>query len=199
MKKAIGTCIALAMLAAFTPQPTVADGSGDALRQEVIANMMDAGKKVMELAEATPEKKYDWRPGKGVRSMNEVFLHVIGANYMIPGLLGAPSGKSMDELMKLEKTSPGKAEVQKMLKDSYEVASKAVAGVPDSEMDTQVDFFGNKMSKRAIMMLLSAHSHEHLGQSIAYARMNGIVPPWTAREMEAAKKAAAAKKGNGGM
>ncbi|MEO5617261.1 MAG: DinB family protein [Candidatus Eisenbacteria bacterium] len=201
MKRVFGLCVAVAALALVMPRFTAAhdEPGSNALRQEVIASMMDAGGKIMELAGALPEKKFVWRPAKGVRSANEVFLHVIGANYMIPTLLGASTGKSMDELMKLEKSNPGKAKVEAMLKDSYDVASKAIASVPDSEMDTKVDFFGNMMTKRAIMMLLSAHSHEHLGQSIAYSRMNGVVPPWTAREMESAKKAASAKKATGGM
>jgi uncharacterized damage-inducible protein DinB len=201
MKRVLGCCVVLAVLAMAAPRFASAHEvpGSDALRAEVVASMMDAGGKVMELASAMPEKKFVWRPAKGVRSANEVFLHVVGANYMIPTLLGTNSGKSMDELMKLEKSTPGKAKVNEMLKDSYEVASKAITSVPDSEMDTKVDFFGNMMTKRAIMMLLSAHSHEHLGQAIAYARVNGIVPPWTAREQAAAKKAAAEKKAGGGM
>jgi uncharacterized damage-inducible protein DinB len=197
MKRLIGTMLLAGALATCLPRLAHADDAK--LRADVVANMMDAGNKVIELAGAMPDKKYDWRPGKGVRSVNEVLLHVVGGNYMLPTMLGASTGKSMDELMKLEKTTPGKAEVEKMLKESYEVASKAITGVPDSEMDTQVDFFGTKMSKRALMLLIASHSHEHLGQMIAYARVNGVTPPWTAREQAAAKKAAGEKKTAGGM
>jgi uncharacterized damage-inducible protein DinB len=84
------------------------------------------------------------------------------------------------------------AKIRQLLKDSYAHAAKAVAEVPDSELETQVEFFGMKMSKRATLMLLASHSHEHLGQSIAYARANNVVPPWTARELA---KAAEQKKG----
>jgi len=201
MKRGLGLGLLVAALALAMPRAAAAHEvpAQDALRQEVIANMMDAGEKVMELAGAMPDKKYSWRPMKGVRSVNEVYLHVIGANYMFPNLLGAPSGKTMAELMAMEKTSPGKAKILEMLKDSYDVASKAVAGVSDADLDAKVDFFGNMMTKRAVMIALAAHSHEHLGQAIAYARMNGVVPPWTARQMEAAKKAAAEKKAGGGM
>lgn len=196
MKRVIGLLAAVAALSTAMPRLVVADEAVE--RQEIVANMMDAGNKIMELATAFPDRKMSWRPMKGVRSANEVFLHVVGANYMIPGLLGAPSDRSMDELMKLEKSNPGKAKLEEMLKDSYAVASKAIESVPDSEMDTKVEFFGNMMSKRAVMLVLASHSHEHLGQAIAYARMNGVVPPWTARAEEAAKKAAAEKKSGGG-
>jgi len=197
MKRVIGTMLLAGVVAMGLPRTTHADDA--ALRADVVANMMDAGTKVIELAGAVPDKKYDWRPGKGVRSVNEVLLHVVGGNYMLPTMLGASTGKSMDELMKLEKTTPGKAEVERMLKESYDVASKAITAVPDAEMDTQIDFFGTKMSKRALMLVIASHSHEHLGQMIAYARVNGITPPWTAREQAAAKKAAAEKKTAGGM
>lgn len=199
MKRGFGICVAMAALAFVLPKSAgaVETYGATGVRAEIIASMMDAGGKIMELAAATPDKKYAWRPAKGVRSTNEVFLHVIGANYMIPSLLGANTGKSMEDAMKMEKMTPGKAEIERMLKESYEVASKAIAGCSDSDMEAQVEFFGKKMSKRAVMLLLCGHSHEHLGQSIAYARMNGIVPPWTARDAEAAKKAAGEKKGGG--
>lgn len=201
MKLSIGCVALLAAVTLAAPRPASADDMSGAagLQRDVVTNMMDAGTKLMELTGAIPEKKFSYRPGKGVRSVNEVCLHVVGANYMIPGLLGASTGKSMEEAMGLEKTTPGKDKIEQMLKESYEVASKAVAGVADSDLETQVDFFGSKMSKRQVMLVLAAHSHEHLGQMIAYARVNGITPPWTARDQAAAKKAAAEKKSNGGM
>ena len=82
-----------------------------------------------------------------------------------------------------------------MLKESYAWASKAITDTPDSDLDTQMDYFGQKITKRAMMLVLMSHSHEHLGQLIAYARANNIVPPWTARELDARKKKDEAKKG----
>lgn len=201
MKRWFAAVGMLAALVMCMPRTTHADESAE--RQAIVANMMDAGNKVIELGGAFPDKKLDWSPGKGVRTTNEVLLHVVGGNYMLPTLLGANTGKSMDEAMKLEKTHPGKTEIVRMLKESYDVAGKAINGVGDADMDTKVSFFGQEMSKRAVMLVIASHSHEHLGQLIAYARVNGITPPWTAREQEAAKKAAADKKGgekkSGGM
>jgi len=57
----------------------------------------------------------------------------------------------------------------------------------DASLEKPVDFFGNKMSTRSILMVLLSHMHEHLGQSIAYARTVGVVPPWTAARMAADK------------
>ena len=164
MKRWMGTILLAAAVATCMPRISHADPT--AMEKDVIGNMMDAGTKVMELADAFPDKKLDYRPGKGVRSTREVVLHVIGGNYMLPTMLGA---------------------------------STAIGNVAESDLDTQVDFFGQKMSKRQLMLIIASHSHEHLGQLIAYARVNGITPPWTAREQAAAKKAAADKKSAGGM
>jgi uncharacterized damage-inducible protein DinB len=123
-----------------------------------------------------------------------VFLHVVAANYMIPGMLGISGGMGMEEAMKLDSQTMEPAKIRQMLKDSYVYASKAITDMPEADMDAQVDFFGNKMSKRAMLLIMASHSHEHLGQSIAYIRTMGITPPWTAREQAAAKKMKEAKK-----
>jgi uncharacterized damage-inducible protein DinB len=188
----------LVLGAVCTMAPRLAHAQeGSSMKAEMVSSMMDAGGKIQELAGAMPDKKYDWRPGKGVRSVREVYLHVIAGNYMLPSIGGAKPPMSMADLQGLEKTTPDKAKVEQMLKDSYQFASDAITNTPDSEMETQVDFFGTKMSKRALLMVLVSHSHEHLGQSIAYARMNGITPPWTARQEAAVKKAAESKKTSG--
>jgi len=203
MKHTIGCFAALAVLAVAMPRSA---GSDDAMptgvRGDIIGNMMMASKEVEELAAAMPEKKYAWRPGKGVRSVGEVYLHVCQANYLLGTFTGTPTPMSKEELMGMDKMAANKAKIAQMLKDSYAFATQVISNTPDTDLDTEVDFFGSKMSKRAMMMTVAAHSHEHLGQSIAYARMNGIVPPWTARqEAEAAKKAAEQKetKKAGGM
>ena len=100
--------------------------------------------------------------------------------------------------MKLDTQTMEPARVRDMLRESYAWAEKAVADMPDSDLETQMEFFGQKMTKRAVMLGLASHSHEHLGQLIAYARSNNIVPPWTARELAAAKAKAAAEKQKSG-
>jgi uncharacterized damage-inducible protein DinB len=171
---------------------TAQDASG--IRGEMIASMKDAGGKIQDLATAIPDGKFTWKPSKDVRSTGQVFLHVVQANYMIPGFFGVQSTMSKDDLMKLDSQTMEPSKIREMLKASYDWAEKAVADTPDSELETQVTFFGMSMSKRAAMLLLTSHSHEHLGQLIAYARSNNIVPPWTAREQAAQKKKDADKK-----
>ncbi len=182
----------LALAACLAPVAAKAQDAPSGVRGEIMMNMMDAGNKIQELATAVPDAKYTWKPNKDVRSAGQVFLHVVAANYMIPGMLGVKGGMTMEEGMKLDSQTMEPAKIRQMLKDSYAFASKAITDMSDADMDSQVEFFGNKMSKRAMLLIMASHSHEHLGQSIAYVRTMGITPPWTAREQAAAKAKKAA-------
>jgi uncharacterized damage-inducible protein DinB len=157
-------------------------------RGDMLAWMNDAQDKLEQLAAAMPEGKYDWRPAKGVRSVGEVYLHVAQANYGLPGFLGvaAPAGFKFEGY---DTSMQKKADIQKALHDSFEHMKRAFSAASESDLDQDVDLLGNKMTQRRVYMLLLAHAHEHLGQSIAYARMNGVTPPWTAKQNEAIKKA----------
>ena len=186
--------VVLSLLALLVPACAAAQDQPAGIRGELIRSMMDAGGKVQELAAAIPDGKYTWKPSKDVRSAGQVFLHVVQANYLIPGFYGVQSPMTKEELMKLDTQTMEPAKIRQMLKDSYAFAEKSIADTPDSDLEAQVTFFGMTMSKRAAMLLLTSHSHEHLGQSIAYARSNNIVPPWTAREQAAQKKKAEEKK-----
>lgn len=184
-------CVAFAatMLA---PVPAKADDApATGVKGELVASLNDAGGKIQQLAGAMPEAKYAWRPGKGVRSTGEVYLHVVGANYLLGNTLGATGGMSSEDAMKIDTATRSKAETIKLLEDSYAFANKAILGMTDADLESTIEVFGQKMSKRALAIVLVGHSHEHLGQSIAYARMNGVVPPWSA---PAPKKGDAAKK-----
>lgn len=189
--------VCFALFAVLAPAAARAADAPTGLRGEMIANMMDAGNKIQELAAAVPDNKFNWKPSKDVRSAGQVFQHVIGANYLFPSMIGKPAPMSMDEIMKLDSQTMEPAKVREMLKVSYEWAVTAITELPDSELEAEMDFFGHKMTKRAGLLLLCSHSHEHLGQSIAYARANNITPPWTARENEAAKKKTAEEKKTG--
>jgi len=184
----------LSFAALFAPAWAAAQDLPAGVRGEMIRSMLDAGGKIQELADAIPDKKYTYKPGKDVRSTGQVLLHVVQGNYMYAKFSGAPPPMSTDELTKLDSQTMEPARIRQMLKDSYDWAARAIRDVPDSELDTQVDYFGVKITKRAMMLVLMSHSHEHLGQLIAYARANNIVPPWTAREQAALKKKSDEKK-----
>ena len=135
----------------------------------------DAGKlgdKFSALAGAMAGK-YDYRPGPGVRSVGEVFNLIVAENAMLTATLtGAPAGPRPEPI-----TDPAK--LQEALKASYAALAKAISALPDSDLATPVKLFGRDFTRQSAAMLLLGDQHEHLGQSIAYARVNGIVPPWS--------------------
>ena len=116
---------------------------------------------------------------EGVRSTGEVFAHVAGGNYFLPTFWGAkvPEGVKPREF---EKAGSDKAKTVDTLKQSFAHVHQLIEAAPDSDLDRMVKIFGGQeASVRTVMLILASHAHEHLGQSIAYARMNGVVPPWS--------------------
>ena len=137
--------------------------------------------KAASLAEAIPADKYNWRPAEGVRSVKESVLHIAGANYFFASLLGTaiPEGIKPREL---EKTVDSKEKALSTLQASVAHVKSAIANVPEAAFSEEVEFFGNKMTKRQVMYVVGDHAAEHLGQLIAYARMNGVTPPWSQKD-----------------
>lgn len=174
----------LALLAAI---PAVAHeearpaSGGSEVRTEILSQLEDAEKKIMALADAMPAEKYAWRPGEKIRSTGEVFMHLAGANYFLPTFWGVKPGEGINP-REFEKSGSDKAKVISTLKASFEHVRKAIQGAAEADLGKQVDMFGSKRSIREAMMITATHAHEHLGQSIAYARMNGVAPPWSASE-----------------
>jgi len=164
-------------------------------RSEVLTEVMIQEDKFVRLAEAIPAEKYTWRPGPDVRSVAEVFLHVCTANYNLYKLVGTPPPAGLD-IRGLEKSTTDKTKVIATLKDSFTHARKAITSMPDADLDKSMDWFGGKNTERGILLFVVRHAAEHLGQSIAYARFIGIVPPWTEdaqKQQEQQKKEAAPK------
>ena len=162
-------------------------------RSEVLAEVMGQEDKFVRLANAIPAEKYTWRPAEGVRSIAEVFLHVATANYNLYKLVGTPPPAGFD-VKTFEKSTTDKAKVISALKDSFEHGRKAITAMPDADLEKSLDWFGGKNTERGILLFIVRHAAEHLGQSIAYARMNGIIPPWTEDAQKEQKKEAAKPK-----
>lgn len=147
-------------------------------RSEVLAEVLIQEDKFMRLAEAIPADKYTWRPAPDVRSFAEVFLHVSAANYNLYKLVGTPPPAGLD-IKSLEKSTTDKTKVVATLKDSFAHAKQAIKAMPDADLEKKLDWFGGKNTQRGVLLFIVRHSAEHLGQSIAYSRVVGIVPPWT--------------------
>lgn len=137
--------------------------------------------KLLQLANAMPADKYGWRPGEGVRSVGEVFNHVASANYFFPTLWGGTVPAGVDP-QSLEKTMSGdKAKTIETLQKSFDNVRQAILAVPEADLNRKIKIFGQDATVRDAMMVVVTHGHEHLGQAIAYARTNGVVPPWSAK------------------
>lgn len=184
MKKALHLTLAL-VLAGAVAQPALADhhteghGGGAAIKAEILGQINEGEKKLLQLAEATPAEKYSWRPAEKVRSTGEVFLHVAGGNYFVPTLWGVKPPEGID-MQGMDKMAGDKAKVIEALKKSFDHVRQVIAATSDADLDKAVNLFGQDGTVRAGLLVLATHVHEHLGQSIAYARMNGITPPWSA-------------------
>jgi uncharacterized damage-inducible protein DinB len=180
------------LVAAMAVMPSISSADDATVKSEILMWIKDAEGKLIELSEAMPEAKYAWRPAKGVRSVGEVYMHVAAANLGVPALIGVapPEGFKFETY---EKSLTKKADIEKALKDSFAHMTKALENASDEDLNKPAEFFGMKTTARGAYLLLLTHAHEHLGQSIAYARSNNVTPPWTAREAAAMREAAKEK------
>jgi uncharacterized damage-inducible protein DinB len=167
----------LVVAGAIASAATAAEAPLSGFKVDLLASLDDAGKKLVDLAQAMPADKYGWRPAPGVRSVAEVYMHVAAGNYLLPSFFGVARPDGMDRT--LEQKVTGKAEVVEALQKSIAHARAAVVGFPDADLDKKAKFFGRETTERWLLIQLNSHMHEHLGQSVAYARINGVAPPWS--------------------
>jgi hypothetical protein len=141
--------------------------------------------KLVGLADAMPEDTWDWRPMEGVRSVAEVYRHVISDNYLMPAMVGTPAPESTGitedyrTAVAYEGRAMSKDETVAALRASFEHLQKALAATTEADLDKSVQVFGSESTMRALWLMAITHVHEHLGQSIAYARSNRVTPPWS--------------------
>jgi uncharacterized damage-inducible protein DinB len=149
------------------------------LRGEIQLELDDAERKLIQLASIVPPAKFSWRPAPGVRSFGEVFLHVAGGNYELGAFVGMQPPPGLD-LKKIEQQGSDKGNSIAAMRVSFEKLRESIAAMSDADLEKPIDFFGQPGTERQALIGAAVHAHEHLGQAIAYARSNGIVPPWTA-------------------
>jgi uncharacterized damage-inducible protein DinB len=172
--------------AAATP---AAPAAAPTFQSDWISDVEFVSKRLVDLANAVPAEKYGWRPAPGVRSVSEVYMHVTVANYFLPALVGGKLPDGFDPTMETKVTD--KAKVIDSLKKSIDNARTIGGGLSNADLDKKVPvpfLGGRELTKRRILMIVQTHLHEHLGQSIAYARSIGVTPPWTEAEQGPAPK-----------
>ena len=163
----------------FALGATAADGPFEAaFRTSLLKSFNEASGKILALAEAIPEANYDWRPMEKVTSVREVLGHVTSTNFSLGERLGGkpPVGSDRKTLAERLKT---KTEAIAVTKLSMDYIREILATIPATELLPEVNVFCSKAPKLRVALLPVDHAHEHLGQLIAYARTNRIVPPWS--------------------
>ena len=133
-------------------------------------------RQLLALAEATPAEKFSWRPAPGVRSIGEVYMHIAITNFY---LLSVTGPKEPEVAVSMEKTVTKKADVIDWLKRSLDAVATARAQLKPADYQRKVSIYGKVVTVDGMYLRIIVHANEHMGQSIAYARMNGIVPPWS--------------------
>jgi uncharacterized damage-inducible protein DinB len=147
-------------------------------KEELLMQFDGSAQKFEALAAAMPADKFGWSPGPGVMSVAAVYAHVARYNYGYPSEnmgVAAPAGVGLDTLEKMT----DKAQVVALLKSSAEYVRQSVRAMPDAQLARPTQLYGRTVPQWSVLLQLVAHMNEHLGQSIAYARMNGVVPPWS--------------------
>jgi uncharacterized damage-inducible protein DinB len=133
-------------------------------------------RQLLALAEATPAEKFSWRPAPGVRSIGEVYMHIAITNFY---LLSVTGPKEPAVSVSMEKTVTQKAAVIDWLRRSLDAVSTARAQLKPADYQRKVSIYGKVVTIDGMYLRIIVHANEHMGQSIAYARMNGIIPPWS--------------------
>ena len=134
-------------------------------------------KQLIELAEATPAEKYSWRPAPGVRSVSEVYMHIVDANFYLLSVTGPKMPADLNGDM--EKTVNSKPEVIAWLKRSLGAVKTARAAITPKELERKVKIADREATVDGMYLRIIIHANEHMGQLIAYARVTGVVPPWS--------------------
>jgi uncharacterized damage-inducible protein DinB len=147
-------------------------------RAEFLEEISFYEQRYTRLAEAVAAEKYKWRPADGVRSIGEVYAHVAAANYGIARAFGTQLPAGIDPQV-IAAAAGDKPKIVEALKDSFAHFRQAILALSDANADKPQKMFGRQTTERGAFIMVTGHLGEHLGQSIAYARMNGIVPPWT--------------------
>jgi uncharacterized damage-inducible protein DinB len=156
------------------------------MKAQALLDLERVQKKFVDLANAVPSDKFGWRPSEDTRSFAEVLMHVAGERYQILRLMGATPPADFDGKT-FEKSTTDKAKIIAELERTWKFAKQSIDGMSNADFAKLLPKLGPQANEGDVVYILVADAHEHLGQAITYARVNGVIPPWT---VEAKKRAA---------
>lgn len=177
MKKLANIILSAFIVVTLGIQPALGQESANNFKSQ-FSQHFDYASRVLSLAKAMPAEKYSWRPSEEVSSVEEVYTHIARYNFYYPqNSLGIPVPEDID--VENIESIRGKEEVVAILERSIEHLKESVEEMPASKLEEKTELYGRTVNGQAVLMQLITHMSEHVGQSIAYARMNGVVPPWS--------------------
>ena len=165
------------LLFVLSAVPSWAQKAPEGIWQGYDGEWLHVSQQLVALAEATPAEKYSWRPAPGVRSTSEVYMHIVLANFYLLKYTGPEMPAKLKEDM--EKTVTSKPEVIAWLKRSLEAVKTAHLAVKPADMKRKIKIADREATVDGMYLRIIVHANEHMGQLIAYARMSGVVPPWS--------------------
>jgi len=181
---AIGAALMTPAAGESQGQPTAA--VRPAVIDALMRDIAQLEEKLLSLADAIPEESFDWRPADGVRSVNEVLVHIAADNWFLPTIAGvaAPAATGIKagdypSVQAYEARVMSKADAVQATRESFAHLRTAMEAADDAALARKMSVFGSEMSGTDLWVLTATHLHEHLGQLIAYARSNSVVPPWS--------------------
>lgn len=168
-----------------TPPKAAARPAATGLATDLLMDLGPAENKIIGLARAIPAEKYGWRPAAGVRSVGEVLLHIAADNYLLPAALGYAAdastgikGDDYNTALAYERRQLDKDATIAELERSFAHLKASLTATTQAKLTEKVSLFGQSFTGQQTWILTATHLHEHLGQLIAYARSNGVTPPW---------------------
>jgi uncharacterized damage-inducible protein DinB len=168
---------AIFVLLLLVARPLFAQTAPEGIWQGYDGEWKHVSRQLIDLAEATPEGKFSWRPAPGVRSTSEVYMHVALANFYLLSVTGPKMPADLKQEM--EKSVTSKADVIRWLKRSLDAVKEAHASVTPNDLERKVHIADRDATVDGMYLRIIVHANEHMGQLVAYARMNGVVPPWS--------------------
>jgi uncharacterized damage-inducible protein DinB len=168
------------LLLLMTARPAFAQAPPEGIWQGYDGEWKHVSKQLIDLAEATPADKFSWRPAPGVRSTSEVYMHIAMANFYLLSVTGPKMPAEIK--LEMEKSVTAKADVINWLKRSLVAVKEARASVTPKDLERKVHIADRDATVDGMYLRIIVHANEHMGQLIAYARMTGVVPPWSKNE-----------------
>lgn len=181
----INSLLLVVLLAATTPlaAQTAGHGQGDNafvtdLRDEFLGHFETSSYKITELARVMPEALYTWAPSEGVMTVAEVYTHLARYNFMYLNEnlgIAPPNGLDYADLESIT----DKERIRDLFETSVQHVKTSVAAMTEEALSEKTTLYGRDVASWSVLFQLVSHMNEHVGQSVAYARMNDVAPPWS--------------------